>query len=145
MKRMFVHEVGRDEHGTIIEYFRNRSGSTESVVPYDGTVYSRMKHGDPIAIETAARELFTRLLSDEEILCSLIRDRFAITNDTRLVPTASFTIMQVLVEKFLKPFLITHGTDVVWVTSCRKGAISEGDYGKLCESERKKRMAKRHP
>lgn len=144
MSRTFVHEVGKQD-GTIVEYFRKGNGHISSIEEYDANCYSRMKHGDPDAIKTAASELFKKITTTPRFTNLIETHNFAITNSSRSVPTASFTIMQILVNEFLNPFLkMKEQNQIIWVKSSRAGEISQGDYGTLkTKRERDARMSKR--
>ncbi|MFC1609144.1 phosphoribosyltransferase family protein [Patescibacteria group bacterium] len=143
MKRYYVHEVQSGmAKGSVL---RNTGGTTWSSGNHVASQYSRMKYGDPEMIRLAAKELFNTIVwGDNGLKETFLSFPIAITNSARTVPTASFTIMKILVEDFLNPWLRENeSSEVVWVRSGRAGKISEGDYGKLSDEARAARMAKR--
>jgi hypothetical protein len=143
-KRNYVHEVGQDQNGGIIEIKRDEQGNIVETKPFDALIYSQMKHGSPEAIKIAARELFERIIKDNQLIQNFLDYKVVITNSSRTVPTSSFLIMRVLVEDFLNPYLEQKGADKIgWVRSDRASWISTGDYGTLSKAEREARMARR--
>ena len=144
--RAYVSEVGKDENDRMVKIERDESGSVVSTVPYDAMAYSRMKHGDPEAIKDAAQEVFVRIITDDSIMKSLLENEVVITNSTRKVPTASFTIMKVLVEEFLNPYLKRVGASTIeWIKSERKGGLHAEDYSASRFEERERIMKERQP
>lgn len=145
-KRHLVHEVGEDENHQMVEVRRNNQGGIESMIPFDATTYSLMKHGHPSAIRLAAEDLFQHIIADSNLLKDFLTFDVVVTNSAREVPTASFTIMKILVEDLLNPYLekITDHR-VIWIRSERAGKIAASDYGMMTKEERKKRMADRKP
>lgn len=146
LKRHFIHEIGEGEGGQIIEVHRNAGGKIESKTSFDATTYSLMKHGHPGAIRQAAEELFRYIIADSDLFKNFLESDVAVTNSAREVPTASFTIMKVLVEGLLNPYLEKR-TDrrVLWVRSERGGEIAASDYGTMSKEERIKRITERKP
>lgn len=133
--RFYVHLIRSEQDGII----SSNSG-------FNPETYSLMKHGHPVAIDTAARELFEYIVCNDQLRKLITDGKTVVTNSAREVPTASFTIMQRLVEVYLNPYLENNnGNKVTWVRSERAGKLVESDYGTLSKEEREKRMAERKP
>lgn len=143
-QRHFVHEVGLSRQGQTIKIVRDRDGNIVGHQPFDATTYSEMKYGNPDAIHQAAEEIFQLITSTPSLHSVFQTQEVAFTNEAREVTTASFTIMGVLVNDYLNPYLEHIGANpVIMVRSERAGIISASDYGGLTKEERQKRIKER--
>lgn len=144
MKRNFVHEVGRDPHNKVTKIVRNDEGDVVATLPFDGKVYSRMKYGDPEAINLAASEIFKLITSNPKIFTIFKENKIVFTNEAREVPTASYCIMMSLVHKFLNPYLVENNLQTAeTVRSERSGEIASDDYATLTTDQRQDRVRQR--
>ncbi len=143
-KRNFAHELGQGKSGEVLKITRNSKGTIVASSPFDGKIYSRMKYGDPEAIETAALDVFNRIVNDPKLLSLFELNEVVFTNEARAVPTASFCIMVSLVNDFLNPFLTKNGLKPTeTVRSERGGEISSDDYASLSIEQRQARAKQR--
>lgn len=143
-QRHFVHEVGRNFFGDPIEVFRNSQGNIIEELPFDATLYSRMKYGDPEAIKVAAKQFFDHIIRTPELQELILSDSVSFTNEARTVATASFTIMRELVDTWLNPYKkAIGGQPINIIRSDRAGEIAATDFATLSVEERKQRVAQR--
>lgn len=144
LRRNFVHEIGRDADGATIRVLRDHSGHIIGSQPFDAAIYSRMKYGDPRMIKLAAQELFQKIVSDSKLLNLLRHGEVVFTNESREVPTASYTLMGILVGEYLNPFLSLMGSPSInIVRSERGGEIAGDDYASLSREQRQARIHQR--